>query len=104
MSNTEKSAKIDLTEVEDQEVDSLMDFFDEKVVKREYHKGSFAKIDPSQPGWMVKLVTTDESMRRKIFPILEFFKRHKIDFASMNKSSKNKNYFEICAIYRHYFQ
>jgi hypothetical protein len=95
MSDPKERAKINLNEVDDQEVDGLMNFFEEKVVKREYHKGSFAKIDPSQPGWMVKLVTTDEEMRRKIFPILEFFKRHKIDFASMNKSSKNKNYYEI---------
>lgn len=95
MTEPKERAKINLNEVEEQEVDSLMDFFDEKVVKREYHKGSFAKIDPSQPGWMVKLVTTDENTYRNFFPILDYFERHKIDYASMNKDPKNKYHLEI---------
>jgi hypothetical protein len=95
MNGINKREAIDLSNVEGQEVDKLMDFFEDKITKPEYHTESLAKINPSKPGWMVKIVTTDESMRRRIFPILQFFNKHKIGFAKMNDNPKNKNYCEI---------
>lgn len=95
MSESNKREAIDLSNIEGGEVDKLMDFFEEKVEKPSYHTGSLAKINPSKTGWMVKIVTVDEEMRRKIFPMLVFFNKNAIGFAKMNDNPNNKNYCEI---------
>ncbi|MGL5831419.1 MAG: hypothetical protein ACRCZE_04715 [Candidatus Altimarinota bacterium] len=90
-----ENQKIDLKEVPGDEIDNVLNFFKEKIDEPNFHTGSFSKIDPSKPGWKVKLITTDASMKIQIFPVLNYFKKHKIGFLRVNENAKNQNHYEI---------